>query len=179
LLAVTLIGVRCGGSLICISLMITHVTMCMLVYLLPIFLCGTGSQTQGLACARQALGHWARPQPSPIFNWIVCIFGWIIWVRCILDFFFFFFNEDFLNYIFGQKLGKVFFFFFHLFTCTYIVWVISLPCPPLPSFFSSPPQFQAGPVLPLPLILLKKWHKHSKKNSVFASWRILDFLSSV
>jgi hypothetical protein len=31
----------------------------------------------------------------------------------------------------------------------------------------SPPQFQAGPVLPLSLILLKKRHKHNKKDKVF------------
>jgi hypothetical protein len=31
----------------------------------------------------------------------------------------------------------------------------------------SPPQFQAGPVLPLWLILLKKRHKHNKKDKAF------------
>jgi hypothetical protein len=52
----------------------------------------------------------------------------------------------------------------HLFTCAYIVWVISPPCPLLPP---SPPQFQAGPFLPLSLILLKKRHKHNKEDKVF------------
>jgi hypothetical protein len=35
---------------------------------------------------------------------------------------------------------------------------------PLPS---SPPQFQAGPVLPLSLILLKKRHKQNKEDKAF------------
>jgi hypothetical protein len=54
------------------------------------------------------------------------------------------------------------FFFFliiHLFTCAYIVWDICPPVPrphPLPSNF---PRFQAEPVLPLYLILLKRKHK--------------------
>jgi hypothetical protein len=51
----------------------------------------------------------------------------------------------------------------HLFTCAYIVWVISLPFP-FPPFPSTPPQFHAGPILPLSLILLKKKHKHNKKD---------------
>jgi hypothetical protein len=55
------------------------------------------------------------------------------------------------------------FFFIHLFTCAYIVWVISWPCPLLPS----PTQFQAGPVLLLSLILLKKRHKHNKEDKAF------------
>jgi hypothetical protein len=53
----------------------------------------------------------------------------------------------------------------HLFTCAYIVWVISpplLPCPPL-----SPTQFQAGPVLPISLISLKKRHKPKEEDKAF------------
>jgi hypothetical protein len=61
----------------------------------------------------------------------------------------------------------LFFNFIYLFTCAYIVWVISPPCLPSPPFLLSPPQFQAGPVLPLSLILLKKRHKHNKKGKVF------------
>jgi hypothetical protein len=45
----------------------------------------------------------------------------------------------------------------HLFTCAYIVWLIS------PHF---PPQLQAGPVLPLSLVLLKKRDKHNKEDKV-------------
>jgi hypothetical protein len=51
-----------------------------------------------------------------------------------------------------------------LFTCAYIVWVISPPWPP-PS--PSPPflfQFQTGPVLPLSLVLLKKKDKPNKED---------------
>jgi hypothetical protein len=44
------------------------------------------------------------------------------------------------------------FFFIHLFKCAYIAWVISPPCPP---------HFQAEPVLPLSLILLKRRHKYN------------------
>jgi hypothetical protein len=52
----------------------------------------------------------------------------------------------------------------HLFTCAYIVWVISPPCPLPHSLPPSPPHFQAEPVLPLSLILLKKRHKHNKED---------------
>jgi hypothetical protein len=38
--------------------------------------------------------------------------------------------------------------------------------PPAPRA-PAPPQFQAGPILPLWLILLKKRHKHNKKDKVF------------
>jgi hypothetical protein len=54
--------------------------------------------------------------------------------------------------------GKILFIFIHLFTCAYIVWAISPPCPQ-PSFPLQPPHFQAEPVLPLTLILLKRRHK--------------------
>jgi hypothetical protein len=60
----------------------------------------------------------------------------------------------------------IYLFFVHLFTCAYIVWVISPPCPP-PPFPPSPSQFQAGPILPLWMILLKKRHKHNKKDKAF------------
>jgi hypothetical protein len=51
----------------------------------------------------------------------------------------------------------------HLFTWTYIVWVISPPRPPPPP--SPIPQFQAGPVLLLALILLKRRHKQKKDKA--------------
>jgi hypothetical protein len=54
----------------------------------------------------------------------------------------------------------------HLFTCAYIGSFLP-PAPlsyPLPS---SPPQFQADPVLPLSLILLKKRHKPNKEDKAF------------
>jgi hypothetical protein len=51
--------------------------------------------------------------------------------------------------------------FVHLFTCAYIIWVFSPLCP------SPLPQFQAGPVLPLSLILVKKRHKPNKEGKVF------------
>jgi hypothetical protein len=55
----------------------------------------------------------------------------------------------------------------HLFTCAYIVCVISSPSPsPSPTPCSSP-HFQADPVLPLSLILLKKRHKHNKEDKAF------------
>jgi hypothetical protein len=39
--------------------------------------------------------------------------------------------------------------------------------PPSPPLSPLPPQFQAGPVLPLSLILLKKRHKPDKEDKVF------------
>jgi hypothetical protein len=54
-----------------------------------------------------------------------------------------------------------------LFTCAYIVWVISHTLTPLPPPFLPSPQFLAGPILPLSLILLKKGHMHNKKDKTF------------
>jgi hypothetical protein len=54
-----------------------------------------------------------------------------------------------------------------LFKFAYIVWVIS---PPVPLSQLSPPfspQFQAGPVLPLSLVLLKKRDKPNEEDKVF------------
>jgi hypothetical protein len=59
---------------------------------------------------------------------------------------------------------KYFLFFFkkifiiHLFTCAYIVWVISPHCPSC---------FQAKPVLPFSPLLLKRRHKHNKEDKAF------------
>jgi hypothetical protein len=61
----------------------------------------------------------------------------------------------------------LFLFFIHLFTCAYIVWVIFPPCPALPPSPLSSPFFQAEPVLPMSLILLKKTHKHNKEDKRF------------
>jgi hypothetical protein len=55
----------------------------------------------------------------------------------------------------------------HLLTYAYIVWVISPPCPSPPPFSPTPPSFQAEPVLPLSLILLKRRHKHNKEDRAF------------
>jgi hypothetical protein len=60
-------------------------------------------------------------------------------------------------------VGYFLFVVVHLFTCACIVRVISPPGSP--SLF--PPQFQAGPVLPLSLILLKQRHKHNKEDKAF------------
>jgi hypothetical protein len=60
-----------------------------------------------------------------------------------------------------------FIFFIHLFTCAYIVWVISPPYPLSHPLSPSTSQFQAGPVLPLSLILLKRRHKHNKEDKAF------------
>jgi hypothetical protein len=43
-----------------------------------------------------------------------------------------------------------------------------LPLPPSPTLSPpSPAQFQAGPVLPLSIILLKKRHTHNKEDKAF------------
>jgi hypothetical protein len=57
------------------------------------------------------------------------------------------------------------FVFIHLLTCAYIVWVISPPYPH-PTLSPQPPRFQAELVLPLSLILLKRRHKHNRKDKV-------------
>jgi hypothetical protein len=49
----------------------------------------------------------------------------------------------------------------------YIAWVISAPCNPSSPSFPLPPHFQAEPVLPLSLILLKRRNKHNKEYKVF------------
>jgi hypothetical protein len=67
----------------------------------------------------------------------------------------------------AQSYHTFLFFIVHLFTCAYIAWVISPPCPPPPPFLHFPPQFQIGPVLPLSLILLKKKHKHNREDKAF------------
>jgi hypothetical protein len=82
-----------------------------------------------------------------------------------------FYWEKMTQLWFHEIHGHNFFFFpksciFKFLLCAYIVWVISPPCLP-PHFPSSPPQFQAGPVLPLWLILLKKRPRHNKKDKAF------------
>jgi hypothetical protein len=60
-----------------------------------------------------------------------------------------------------------------LFICSHVHTLFGSflhPFPPPQPFLPSPTQFLADHVLPLWLILLKKRHKHNKKESVFASW---------
>jgi hypothetical protein len=54
-----------------------------------------------------------------------------------------------------QVLSLLSFFFIHLFTRAYIVWVISPSCPHPPPSPPSPPHFLAEPVLPFSPVLLK------------------------
>jgi hypothetical protein len=106
-----------------------------------------------------------------LFTWRVLLPNWSLG-RALFSFLFTYISI-FTDYIckdrgsslllFALLLVHLFILFsiIHLFTCTYIVWVISPPC-------SSPlPQFQAGPVLPLLLILLKKRHKPKKEDKAF------------
>jgi hypothetical protein len=58
-------------------------------------------------------------------------------------------------------------YFILLFTCAYIVWVISPPCPPTLPSLPFTPQFHEGPVLPLSLVLLKKRDKPKKEDKAF------------
>jgi hypothetical protein len=67
----------------------------------------------------------------------------------------------------GDTMETLFFFIIHLFTCAYIVWVISPLSPRPPPFLPLPPHFQAEPVLLLSLILLKRRHKNKKKDKAF------------
>jgi hypothetical protein len=54
--------------------------------------------------------------------------------------------------------------FIHM--CIYCLGHLST-LPPSPPFPPPPTQFQAGPILPLSLILLKKRHKHNKEDRAF------------
>jgi hypothetical protein len=59
--------------------------------------------------------------------------------------------------------------FFSLFIYSYVHTMIGpfLPPVPAPPSSSNLLRFQAQPVLPLPLILLKRRHKHNKEDKVF------------
>jgi hypothetical protein len=72
-------------------------------------------------------------------------------------------REDRLSDCQGDRSLSFFlnYYFIHMFIHC---WVISPPCPLPHSLPTSPPQFQAGPVLPLSLILLKKRHKLNKED---------------
>jgi hypothetical protein len=54
-----------------------------------------------------------------------------------------------------------------LFTCAYIVLGHFSPLPPPAPSSPFRPQFQAGPVLPLSLVLLKKRDKPNKEDKAF------------
>jgi hypothetical protein len=63
--------------------------------------------------------------------------------------------------VYGKLIANnILFIIIHLFTCAYIAWAISSTYSPLPpSVPPNLPRFQAEPVLPLSLILLKRKHK--------------------
>jgi hypothetical protein len=76
----------------------------------------------------------------------------------------FFFNFFMFNFL------KNYLFFIYLFLFTYLhVHTLGhfFTLPPSPTLPPSLPQFQAGPVLPLSLILLKKGHMHNMKDKTF------------
>jgi hypothetical protein len=68
------------------------------------------------------------------------------------------------SFFFNLDVTFILFLIINLFTGVNIVWVISFPPHLLPS---SPPHFQAEPVLLLSLILLNNKHKHNKQDKVF------------
>jgi hypothetical protein len=73
----------------------------------------------------------------------------------------------FFLFLIGLRVLFIYLFIIHLFTSAYIVWVISPPnLLPRPTHLQTP-HFQVEPVLPLSLILLKRRHKHNKKDKVF------------
>jgi hypothetical protein len=84
----------------------------------------------------------------------------ILWKDCSFVFFRVYATGIYL-FIYFMLL---FYSFIHM--CIY-VWVISPPCPLPPSPPLTPPHFQAEPVLSLSLILLKRRHKHNKKDKAF------------
>jgi hypothetical protein len=73
---------------------------------------------------------------------------------------------DALNFFHFFKFTYAYIHFFK-FTYAYIIWVISSPCPPPSPSPPSPSQFQAGPVLPLSLVLLKKRDNLIRKTKCF------------
>jgi hypothetical protein len=91
---------------------------------------------------------------SPLF-----VFG-VFWFIELIMF-------DYFLFLVCLSIPLVRFFKIILFTCAYIVWVISPPCPPPPPSPPFLPQFQAGPVLPLSLVLLNKRDKPNKEDKVF------------
>jgi hypothetical protein len=48
-----------------------------------------------------------------------------------------------------------------------MIWAFSPPCPPPHISPPFPPQFQAGSILPLSLVLLKKREKPNKEDKEF------------
>jgi hypothetical protein len=88
----------------------------------------------------------------------VCVNSAITWASLCH-----FYNSPDKCYFFSRL--KFFFLNSFIHTCMHCLGHFSpSPRPPLPHF---PPQFQAGPVLPLSLILLKKREKHNKEDKVF------------
>jgi hypothetical protein len=70
----------------------------------------------------------------------------------------------------GIKIFLLFIFYYSfIHRCVYCLGHFS-PLPPSPTFSPLLPHFQAEPVLPLSIILLKRRHKHNKEDSIFVSW---------
>jgi hypothetical protein len=93
---------------------------------------------------------------------------WVVLVQCLYIEGFTFFcmvSEDKAR-THGSKFKKILFFNSFIHMCIHCLGHFStlLQSPPFPP---NPSQFQAGPVLPLSLILLKKRHKHSNKDKAF------------
>jgi hypothetical protein len=55
----------------------------------------------------------------------------------------------------------------HLFTCAYIVWVISPPCPLLPPFPPLSPSVSGRSHSALITDFVEKRHKHNKEDKAF------------
>jgi hypothetical protein len=107
------------------------------------------------------------------WGWLSSFLLIAIWLDCtIMVYIFVCFKENFRSHIFHELICAVkhIFFFsesFYLFIFSFIHMCIHC----LGHFSTlphSPPQFQAGPVLPLSLILLKEWHKHNKEDKAFS-----------
>jgi hypothetical protein len=68
----------------------------------------------------------------------------------------------------GKWLNRTFSFLLFIYSHVHMLFESFIHPALLPHPFPpSPPQFQAGPVLPLSLILLKERHKHNKEDKVF------------
>jgi hypothetical protein len=118
--------------------------------------------------------------------WIIffiCMFEYSLslvrWLFLFFYFYIFFWSKKYLNVFstsYCSKWSKIFFFcywflflyFLKLFIYSHVHSLFGSFFPHATTpFLHSHPQFQAGPVLPLSLILLKKRHKHNKEDKTF------------
>jgi hypothetical protein len=112
---------------------------------------------------RHSIVHHFIPRPpertSKEGHGAVCSF------HCLWTFFFLIWSEVFIHRVCFFKLFL--FIYSHVHTVLFGSFLPPDPYPPISPSLLFPPPFQAEPVLPLSLILLKRKHKHNKEDKVF------------